>query len=200
MRGSPIRTPSDQRSVGSSPRLIAASHVLHRLLMPRHPPCALNNLTNTQKQTLDKNRPEHHQGIRAGKDARVHCAVLNQQTATTPPGPTRPGPPTRGRRCETRDGPARRSPRNRNRFRVPLPQDPTACLRNPTRVSRRSTHPGGCSTSRPATAGSSELVSVPPSSTTPTTRGHPQPGGHHALGAALDHQTASGGQCSLERR
>ena len=24
------------------PQLIAACHVLHRLLMPRHPPCALN--------------------------------------------------------------------------------------------------------------------------------------------------------------
>src|ERR687889_2189724 len=43
--GFPIRTPSDQRSVGSSPRHIAASHVLHRPLMPRHPPCALNILT-----------------------------------------------------------------------------------------------------------------------------------------------------------
>jgi hypothetical protein len=31
--------------VGSSPRLFAASHVLHRLLVPRHPPCALINLT-----------------------------------------------------------------------------------------------------------------------------------------------------------
>jgi hypothetical protein len=29
----------------SSPRLIAADHVLHRLLMPRHPPCALSSLT-----------------------------------------------------------------------------------------------------------------------------------------------------------
>ena len=47
MPGYPIRTPSDQRSVDSSPRTIAASHVLHRLLMPRHPPCALDNLTNT---------------------------------------------------------------------------------------------------------------------------------------------------------
>src|SRR5690606_34532803 len=32
-------------SVGSSPRTIAASHVLHRSLVPRHPPCALHNLT-----------------------------------------------------------------------------------------------------------------------------------------------------------
>src|SRR5207253_11066799 len=27
------------------PRLIAACHVLHRLLLPRHPPCALSSLT-----------------------------------------------------------------------------------------------------------------------------------------------------------
>ena len=30
----------------SSPKLFAAYHVLHRLLMPRHSPCALINLTN----------------------------------------------------------------------------------------------------------------------------------------------------------
>ena len=38
--GSPIRTSTDQRSVGSSPWLIAATHVLHRLQAPRHPPLA----------------------------------------------------------------------------------------------------------------------------------------------------------------
>ena len=43
--GSPIRTPWDHSSVDSSPRPIAASHVLHRLLVPRHPPSALSNLT-----------------------------------------------------------------------------------------------------------------------------------------------------------
>ena len=30
----------------SSPRLIAVYRVLHRLLVPRHPPCALYSLTN----------------------------------------------------------------------------------------------------------------------------------------------------------
>ena len=30
----------------SSPQLIAACHVFHRLLVPRHPPCALYSLTN----------------------------------------------------------------------------------------------------------------------------------------------------------
>jgi hypothetical protein len=42
--GFPIRKSSDHSSVDSSPRHIAASHVLLRLLVPRHPPCALNNL------------------------------------------------------------------------------------------------------------------------------------------------------------
>ena len=42
--GFPIRKSSDPRSVGSSPRHIAASHVLHRLPVPRHPPCALTHL------------------------------------------------------------------------------------------------------------------------------------------------------------
>jgi hypothetical protein len=51
--GFPIRTSSDQRSVDSSPRHIAASHVLHRLLMPRHPPCALKHL-QTQENTRTK--------------------------------------------------------------------------------------------------------------------------------------------------
>jgi hypothetical protein len=40
-----------------SPKLIAACHVLHRLLLPRHPPCALSSLTtkftqHTQDQLL----------------------------------------------------------------------------------------------------------------------------------------------------
>ena len=36
-----IRRSPDQRLVSTSPRLIAAAHVLLRLLAPRHPPCAL---------------------------------------------------------------------------------------------------------------------------------------------------------------
>ena len=33
------------RDICSSPRLFAAYHVFHRLLVPRHPPCALSCLT-----------------------------------------------------------------------------------------------------------------------------------------------------------
>src|SRR3954463_13327189 len=36
-----IRKSRDRRMVSVSPRLIAAAHVLHRLSVPRHPPCAL---------------------------------------------------------------------------------------------------------------------------------------------------------------
>ena len=40
--GCPIRKSSDIMLVCSSPKLIAAYHVLHRLSEPRHPPCALS--------------------------------------------------------------------------------------------------------------------------------------------------------------
>src|SRR5438094_649086 len=39
--GFPIRKSRDRRLVSTSPGLIAAAHVLHRLSAPRHPPCAL---------------------------------------------------------------------------------------------------------------------------------------------------------------
>src|ERR1039457_5164117 len=55
--GFPIRKSPDRSLVADSPGLIAGSYVLHRLLVPRHPPCALINLATTD-------------------DARVHCAVL----------------------------------------------------------------------------------------------------------------------------
>jgi hypothetical protein len=47
--GFPIRKSPGQRLVSTSPGLIAAAHVLHRLLAPRHPPCALRSLD--QKRT-----------------------------------------------------------------------------------------------------------------------------------------------------
>jgi hypothetical protein len=43
--GFPIRKSAGHRLLGASPRLIAAAHVLHRLLVPRHPPYALPILT-----------------------------------------------------------------------------------------------------------------------------------------------------------
>src|SRR5271169_4897493 len=68
--GFPIRKSSDRCLVADSPRLIAGSNVLLRLLVPRHPPCALINLATTI-------------------DARVHCAVLKIRAvpARAPPHP-----------------------------------------------------------------------------------------------------------------
>src|SRR3954469_16880795 len=104
--GFPIRKSSDQSSVDSSPRLIAASYVLHRLLVPRHPPCALNNLTNhTPTPTHNKKGPPTRRRARPTRcgparisrylpnktkillDARVHCAVLNVRKMTAHPTP-----------------------------------------------------------------------------------------------------------------
>ena len=43
--GFPHSEISGSKLICSSPKLIAACHVLHRLLMPRHSPCALYSLT-----------------------------------------------------------------------------------------------------------------------------------------------------------
>ena len=42
--GFPIQKSPDQRMFSSSPKLIAAYHVFHRRLAPRHPPSALSSL------------------------------------------------------------------------------------------------------------------------------------------------------------
>ncbi len=43
--GFPHSEISGSTPVCSFPKLIAACHVLHRLYLPRHPPCALSSLT-----------------------------------------------------------------------------------------------------------------------------------------------------------
>ena len=78
--GFPIRTSSDPRSVGSSPRHIAASHVLHRLPVPRHPPCALKHLQILQKPIIE---------------------IAHQRTTTTPPTISHP---RKGRKHRERHG------------------------------------------------------------------------------------------------
>ena len=50
--GSPIRKSADITDICSSPQLIAACHVLLRLLMPRHSPCALSSLTSSGQTAL----------------------------------------------------------------------------------------------------------------------------------------------------
>ena len=77
--GFPIRTSSDQRSVGSSPRHIAASNVLHRLPVPRHPPCALKHLQHKTVKNSRKNQKLHYQRNKPPqpqKSCSVHCEML----------------------------------------------------------------------------------------------------------------------------
>ncbi len=71
--GFPIRKSRGQRMVSSSPGLIAAAHVLLRLLAPRHPPCALSLLImkNTVVAAMEFSRcarafPQREHRLEAG--------------------------------------------------------------------------------------------------------------------------------------
>src|SRR5688572_19573272 len=54
--GFPIRRSAGQCLFSDSPRLIAAVHVLPRLLVPRHPPCALTILTVSSARARRRGR------------------------------------------------------------------------------------------------------------------------------------------------
>ncbi len=114
-----IRRSRDQRSVSTSPGLIAAAHVLHRLLAPRHPPCALILLI----------RKEHVLSLWSFQGARELEPPALQGAAS--PSLTHAPEGT---------------PRARDR---PIPQSSTACLvpdqaheRRGRRFSRRVVRPG----------------------------------------------------------
>src|SRR3954467_7926497 len=95
MSGFPIRTPWDHSLVDSSPRPIAASHVLHRLLVPRHPPFALDNLTTENKmlastvQFSTNDQPKTHPRTPAPPQAAgmpsKSCLALKSQPHGTMP-------------------------------------------------------------------------------------------------------------------
>jgi hypothetical protein len=56
-RGFPHSEISGSMPACGSPKLIAACHVLHRLLLPRHPPCALSSLTTKfTRHTQDRSQ------------------------------------------------------------------------------------------------------------------------------------------------
>src|SRR4051812_46540060 len=78
--------------------------------MPRHPPCALNNLTNTTQ-----NPPTHPEGAHGRATLSLSTFTSRKMLASTvqfstnnqpPPhtGRTRPDPPQGNRRCATRSG------------------------------------------------------------------------------------------------
>ena len=104
LRGFPIRTSTDQSSFTNSPWLIAGYNVLHRLLMPRHPPIALNSLS-PNKPTQNK-----QQSTRI-----LRCSRPLYNSQTTHPPPTTPPP--------------RRDPKSRP---PPNTQPCSRTFRNPT--------------------------------------------------------------------
>ena len=132
-RGSPIRTSSDHSPFIGSPRLIADFHVLHRLLMPRHPPCALTHshppkrvgFSVCEKNTryFDSKKITLHTSTRLVLDARVHYTILKPLPITSPagsdavvwvgsvPGETTCGSRTQQRVCSIRP-PTHRHPRH----------------------------------------------------------------------------------------
>ena len=123
--GYPIRTPWDHSSVDSSPRPIAASHVLHRPLVPRHPPSALSNLTTKMLAST------------------MHISNNTRKTHHTPTttNPTRRQPTTTTRiRTDEPAGPPKETtpPQQRRLF----PQDPTGCHTPPAHTPNTlHTHP-----------------------------------------------------------
>jgi hypothetical protein len=86
--GFPIRTSPGQSLFGGSPELIAAYHVLRRLLTPGHPPCALVRLTTTQR--MKEFRTPSESVVKDRKARRF--APLKKQSARPAAG-TRPRRP-----------------------------------------------------------------------------------------------------------
>src|SRR3990172_1747962 len=76
--GFPIRKSPGQSLLGGSPELIAACHVLHRLLTPGHPPCALVRLTTTQR--MKEFRTAHSESV--VKEREHDTSRPNQKTST----------------------------------------------------------------------------------------------------------------------
>ncbi len=105
--GFPIRTPSDHGSLANSPRIIAGCYVLLRLLVPRHPPCALHELHTTK--------------ILQTKEQRCSRPLYSSRTTTPGPPHHPPHPHQEGRYGRPRSGEPRPRPSRA------LPQDPTAC-------------------------------------------------------------------------
>ena len=84
------------RLVCSSPRLIAAYHDLHRLSMPRHPPCALlrlisNSIASSQCPRVGARRPVLIPHTRSRPCGRDHHPSFSCQRASTRSQPAPPG-------------------------------------------------------------------------------------------------------------
>ena len=82
--GFPIRKSPGQSLLGGSPELIAACHVLHRLLTPGHPPCALVRLTTTQR--MKEFRTAHSESVVKERERGISRSEIEN---FRPPSPLR---------------------------------------------------------------------------------------------------------------
>jgi hypothetical protein len=104
-----IRRSPDQRLVSTSPGLIAATHVLRRLLAPRHPPCALILLIR-KNTCMSLWSFQGARGLEPAVPRRSHCRLQGRdQFAKREPaqrGLSKLNSVTtrRGRRCSRRIG------------------------------------------------------------------------------------------------
>ena len=111
--GFPIRTSSDQRFVGNSPRHNAASHVLHRLSMPRHPPYARNKThghtnnqginTKTQKRKILASTIQFSHNTTPHTTNHKHCSRVRRAQQEQPMLPQTPNSaPTKNPFCHAK--------------------------------------------------------------------------------------------------
>ena len=93
--GFPIRASADHRPFSASSRLIAAVHALLRLLVPRHPPCALDILTVINTSWFEPGTPKHRHkaggGCIPGSVIPVYCIGLHVQFSRSAEKARRPG-------------------------------------------------------------------------------------------------------------
>src|SRR5215216_2862015 len=105
--GFPIRESTDHRLFSAYPWLIAAVHALHRLLVPRHPPCALHILTVITRSTRRRARGDTRyigKTVQFSRTAQERVgrtgrrSLKTQQHARLSPEGARPASPSRLRR------------------------------------------------------------------------------------------------------
>ena len=161
MPGPPIRKPSDHSPPAGSPRNIAGHHVLHRPLMPRHPP-------NAQKNKQQRHTNKTRNTLSQKSYSKMLASTI--QFTTNPPTPT-PHHPHKA--AEHRPGNQGALPQNPDS--MPPPHTREGTHHHPSGSSRRVSYTTHQTTNHPSptTQAGNQSTSRPPSS---SARASPQAG------------------------
>src|SRR5215469_8207110 len=122
--GYPIRKPPDHSLAAGSPGNIAGSSVLPRLLVPRHPPCALKNLAHNKLTYAEEPPTPKGKGAPGTRCSRPLCS--SQETDSNP----------NPRHTRRKPGPARET-----RTRTPASSGPNSVPTQPERPGARPATP-----------------------------------------------------------